>query len=170
MKRLGLALVVVILGVAAWWWRDSLFPGEETRLRRSLEHLAAELSFGENEGVIATTRRISAVVNHFAPDASIQVEILGAGTFHREGRDEIQAILWGAHREARSLRVKFFDILVDLAPEGSTASAHLTATADAKGRRRNQEGFEAIEFRFQLRKLDGAWKVQQVETVQTLKQ
>ncbi len=170
MKRLWLLVLVAAAAAAGWWWRESLFPGELTRVRRSLEALATEVSFTSKEGGISTGRRISSLVDHFTPEAVIEVEILGAGTFHLNGRGEIQQAMWGARRAASSLQVRFFDILVDLASDGQTASAHLTATADAKGKLRNQEGFEAMEFRFQLRRMDGAWKVQQVATVQTLKQ
>lgn len=170
MKRLMSLVAVGAVAFALWWWRETLFPGEQTRVRRFMEALATEVSFGPDEGGIAVGRRISALTDRFAPDAVVEVEILGAGTFHLNGRGEIQQIMWAARREAKRLEVRFFDIVVDLASDGQTASAHLTATANAEGRRRKQEEFEAIEFRFRLRKLDGAWKVQQVETVQTLKQ
>ena len=169
MKRFWLLMLVAAVAVG-WWWRESLFPGELTRVRSSLETLATEVSFTSKEGGISTGRRISSLVDHFTPDAVIEVEILGAGTFHLNGRGEIQQAMWGARRAASSLQVRFFDILVELAADGQSASAHLTATADAKGNQRNPEGFEALEFRFQLRQLDGSWKVQQVTTVPTLKQ
>lgn len=170
MKRLFLILVLAAAGFAGWWWRESIFPGEKTRVLRALASLATDVSFDAREGPISAGRRISALVDRFAPDATIELEILGAGEFHLNGRGEIQQVLWGARRAASSLQVRFFDILLDLAPDGQSASAHLTATADAKGNLRNQEEFEAIEFRFQLRKLEGQWKVQQVETIPTLKQ
>lgn len=109
-------------------------------------------------------------MDQFSAEAQIEVEILGAGNFNLNGRGEIQQAMWVARREARRLEVRFLDIVVELGPDARTAVAHLTATADVTGNRRRQEGFEAMEFRFFLEKLDGAWKVRQVETIQTLKQ
>jgi len=172
MRRWALAGVVLLLGFAGWRMRGALFPGEADRVRQFLGAVAADVSFGANEGGLAAGRRISRLVDRFAPDASIQLDILGAGTFHLSGQGEIQQTLWGARRAGERLEVRFFDIVLDLPEEKTSATAHLTATADAKGRvrGRHQEAFEAIEFRFRLRKRDGAWKIQEVETVPTLKQ
>ena len=171
MKRatpfLGAAFLAL---VAVWWWRDALFPGEEARIRKSLETLAGEVSFEPNEGGIAVGRRISGVVGRFSPGAEIQLEILGAGSFHVTGSGEIQQTLWAARRGARRLRVRFYDIVATVAPEGRSAEARLTATAEAKGNQSNQEVFEAMEFRFQLQKVDGRWLISRVDTVQALTQ
>lgn len=170
MKRLQLWIIVAVMLAAGWWWRESIVPGELTRVRKSLESLATEMSFTSAEKGISTARRISALVDHFAPDAAVQVEILGTGTFDLNGRAEIQQVLWGARRAASSLEVRFFDIQIQLDLGGQAATAQLTATAVAKEDRRHLEGFEAIEFEFGMRKIDGAWKVEKVATVATLKQ
>ena len=93
MKRFWLLMLVAAVAVG-WWWRESLFPGELTRVRSSLETLATEVSFTSKEGGISTGRRISSLVDHFTPDAVIEVEILGAGTFHLNGRGEIQQAIY----------------------------------------------------------------------------
>jgi len=170
MRRWILPALLLALGLAGWWWRHAWMPTEADRVRSFVEGLAADVSFGPDEGGIAAGRRISRVVESFAPDASVQMDILGAGSFQLSGGPEIQQTMWGARRAARRLEVRFHDIVPEIAPDGQTSTAHLTATAEAHGARRDQEVFEAIEFRFQLRKMAGAWKVQQVETVPTLKQ
>lgn len=171
MKRAVPFLGVAILAlVALWWWRDALFPGDEVRIRKSLEALAGEVSFEPNEGGIAAGRRISSAVGRFSPTAEVQLEILGAGSFRLTGGGEIQQTLWAARRGARRLRVRFFDILATVSPGGRTADARLTATAEAQGNRSNQEGFEAMEFRLQLQKVDGNWLISRVDTVQALTQ
>ncbi|MBX3731778.1 MAG: hypothetical protein KF791_04195 [Verrucomicrobiae bacterium] len=169
MRRWGLAAVLVLF-LAGWHWRERLFPGEVVRVRRVLDAVAADVSFEPSEQGIAAGRRISRLVDHFSAEAHIEVEILGVGTFNLNGRGEIQQAMWVARREARRLEVRFLDIVVELGPDGRTSVAHLTATAEITGNRRRQEGFEAMEFRFFLEQVDGAWKVRQVETIQTLKQ
>ncbi|MFO1460365.1 MAG: nuclear transport factor 2 family protein [Verrucomicrobiota bacterium] len=164
---LGVAILAL---VALWGWRDTLFPGEEVRIRKTLESLMGEVSFEPNEGGIAAGRRISAAVGRFTPDAEIQLEILGAGSFHISGGGEIQQTLWAARRGARRLRVRFFDIVPSVSPGGRSADARLTATAEAVGNRSNQEGFEAMEFRLQLQRVEGAWRISRVDTVQALTQ
>lgn len=174
MRRWTTTAVILALGVGGWWGRSAWLPSEADRIRHFMESLAAEVSFGPDDRGIATGRRITRLVNHFTPDASIQMEILGAGSFQLSGRGEIQQTLWGARRAAQLLSVRFYDIVVELAPGGESSTAHLTATAEARaadrGTRRNQELFEAVELRFGLRRVEGAWKVQWVETVPTLKQ
>ncbi|MBL9172587.1 MAG: nuclear transport factor 2 family protein [Verrucomicrobiales bacterium] len=171
MKRATPYFGAAILALMAiWWWRDTLFPGEEVRIRKSIESLAGLVSFESNEGGLAAGRRISAAVARFAPGAEIQLEILGAGSFHLTGGGEVQQTLWAARRGAQHLRVRFFDILATVSPDGRSAEARLTATAEARGNRSQQEGFEAMEFRLQLQKVDGAWQITRVETVQALTQ
>jgi len=170
MKRWSVPVVVVVLALAGWWTRDYWAPGEVQRVRAALDRVAEEVSFGPNEGNIAAVRRISAAVDGFTPDCSIEVEILGVGTLQINGRDELQQALMAAHREARRIALKFFDPIVEVASDGYSAHVHLTATAEAEGRRRNQDGFEAIEFEFNLRRDEGRWRVHSVRTVPTLRQ
>ncbi len=162
--------VVLVLVLVGWWTREYWAPGEIKRVRTALEGLAEDVSFGPNEGNIAAVRRISAAVDRFTPDCSIEVEILGVGTIQINGRDELQQGLMAAHREARRITLRFFDPVIELDAEAQKAHVHLTATAEAEGRRRNQDGFEAIEFEFNLRRDEGRWRVQSVRTVPTLRQ
>lgn len=163
------AVLVLLLGVG-WWTRDIWAPGEAQRVRKALERVAEDVSFGPDEGNIAAVRRISAAVDEFTPDCSIKIEILGVGTIEINGRDELQQALMLAHREARRISLKFFDPIIQVDADGQRAHVHLTATAEAEGRRRNQDGFEAIEFEFNLRRDEGHWRIQSVRTVPTLRQ
>jgi len=160
---------VLFLGLGIWK-RDVLFPTETTRVRNALVQLASDTSFGPSEGNIGAVRRVSAVADRFAADSSIDVDILGSGSFQLTGRDEVQQRLMAARRFVRKLVLQFHDIVVDLGADETTASVHLTATADAVGEGRYQGGFDALEFELALRKVEGRWQIERLRTVPTLKQ
>lgn len=159
----------LILGLGIWK-REVLFPSETTRVRNTLVQLASDTSFGPAEGNIGAVRRVSAVADRFASDALIEVDILGSGSFQLTGRDEVQQRLMAARRFVRKLVLQFHDIAVDLGADGTTASVHLTATADAVGEGRYQGGFDALEFELALRKIEGRWRIERLRTIPTLKQ
>ena len=159
--------LLLCLGV---WKREALFPSEATRVRSALLQLASDASFGPSEGNIGAVRRVASVADRFVPNATIEVDILGSGNFQLNGRDEVQQHLMAARRFVRKLVVQFHDIVVEVADDGATASAHLTATADAVGEGRYQGGFDALEFEVSLKKLEGRWQVERLRTVPTLKQ
>ncbi len=170
MKTLHWGCVGVLLLGLGVWKREVLFPSETLRVRNALDQLASDVSFGPSEGNIGAVRRVAAVVDRFAANASIEVDILGSGNFHLTGRDEVQQNLMAARRFLRKLVLKFHDIGVDLGADGTTASVHLTATADAVGEGRHPGGFDALEFELALRKVDGRWQIERLKTVPTLKQ
>lgn len=159
--------LLLCLGV---WKREALFPSETTRVRNALVQLASDASFGPSEGNIGAVRRVAAVADRFAPDASIEVDILGSGNFQLTGRDEVQQRLMAARRFVRKLVLQFHDIVVDLGADETTATVHLTATADAVGEGRYQGGFDALEFELALRKVEGRWRIERLKTIPTLKQ
>ncbi|MCW5556636.1 MAG: hypothetical protein KIT22_02140 [Verrucomicrobiae bacterium] len=143
MKRwiLPAVLLALALGLAGWWWSQALIPSEADRVRSFIKDLAADVSFGpEERGNIAAARRISRLVGRFTPDASIQVDILGAGSVHLSGRSEIQEALWGVGRVARQLEVRFHDIVPKICRRGDNHGAS-TATAEARGGQRGPGGF-----------------------------
>lgn len=170
MKATHWALAGALLLGLGFWKREALFPSEATRVRTALVQLASDASFGPSEGNIGAVRRVSAVADRFASDASIEVDILGSGNFQLSGRDEVQQRLMAARRFIRKLVLQFHDIMVDLGADGATASVHLTATADAVGEGRYQGGFDALEFELGLRKVEGRWQIERLRTIPTLKQ
>jgi len=170
MNRWFLGMATAVLLGGAWFARGIFFQSEAVRVERLLQQVATDVSFNPQEGNVACVRRISGVINRFTSDATIEVELLGVGTFNLAGRDEIQQALLGARRAARRLALKFHDLVIQIEEDGQTAEVHLTATSEAEGRGRNQDGFEALEFNFKLRKLEGGWFIQQITTIPTLKQ
>ncbi len=164
----GLALAVIVAG--GWLGRDWFFETETVRIRRVLQQLALEVSFGADEENLAAVRRVAGVMDRFAPDARIEVELMGEPTVHLSGRGEIQQGLMGMRRDVRRLALQFHDLVIQPGGDGQTAAVHLTATVDTEGRRRRLSGFDATELKVELGKIEGRWRVQQVRTVPTLKQ
>ena len=170
MKALHWGFAGGLLLCLAAWKHELLFPSESTRVRNALVQLANDASFGPSEGNIGAVRRVAAVADRFTPNASIEVDILGSGSFQFTGRDEVQQNLLGSRRFVRKLVLQFHDITVEVGDDGSTAMVHLTATADAVGEGRYQGGFDALEFALALRKVEGRWQIERLKTIPTLKQ
>ena len=170
MKAVHWGCVGVLLLGFGFWKREVLFPTETIRVRNALVQLARDVSFGPAEGNIGAVRRVAAVADRFSSNASIEIDILGSGNFQLTGRDEVQQNLMAARRFVRKLVLQFHDIGVELGAEGTTASVHLTATADAVGEGRYQGGFDALEFELGLRKVEGRWQIERLRTIPTLKQ
>lgn len=164
----GLALGVLLGG--GWLARDWFFQSETIRIRQALEQLARDVSFGADEGNLAAVRRVAGVLDRLAPDVRIEVESMGVPAVHLSGRDEIQQGLMAMRRDMKRLTLQFHDLVIQPGGDGETAEVHLAATAEAEGSRRFQGGFDAMELKMELRKIEGRWRVQQVTTVPTLKQ
>lgn len=170
MKRILWVSALLLLLAAGWLARGQLLPSETARINRALRQLAQDASFGPDEGNIAAVQRAARVADRFAPNATIEVDLLGVGSFRIDGPAEIRARIMAARQWAKRLDLRFLDPVIRLGDDDTTAEVHLTATADLEGLPRNTGGFEALEFSLQLRKVDGRWLIERIVTIPTLKQ
>lgn len=156
-----LAAALIALGV--WGWRV-LFPSPEKIIRSRLTQLAATASFKGDEGMIAKAYRAEKLAGFFTANAVLHVDVSGYEAHTIEGRAEVQQMALAARQHLQGLKVEFRDINVTLGPNKQSARVDLTGKATVPGR----NDLFVQEFDVQLKKVDGTWLIDRVETVKTL--
>lgn len=153
---LGAAALVVFLVL-------KLFPGDEKQIRSLLKKVAAEASFYGQQKSLSGLAGVNRLVECFSLDAFINLRIPGEWTRTLQGRAEIRQTALAVRANLDGLEVEFMDVQVGLGPDGTTATAHLTARVNQPRSR----DFIVQELRFALRKIEGKWQIEEVHTVDT---
>jgi hypothetical protein len=163
MKRVvQIGFAVAVIGLGIWLW-TALFPSPEAAIRSRLNALAKAVSFDSGSGMLAQAYNAQKAAAFFTTDVEIEVNVGGYEPLELHGRDELQLAMGGRARLS-SLKVEFLDMNVNIAPGGETAKVNLTGKATVPG----QHDIAAQEFNFMLKKVDGKWLINRVETVKTL--
>jgi hypothetical protein len=162
-KFVQIALIVALLGLGFWGWRV-FFPGPEKAIRSRLAKLAETMSFEPADGTLPKGLRAQRVPDFFTPDATLIVKVRNFGERTLSGRAEIQETAMGIMQTMRGLQIEFRDPVVTLGPDRQTGTVNLTGKATVAGER----DYYVQEFIFQMKKVDGKWLIDRVETVETL--
>jgi len=158
--------IIAVLGVLALgvWIFQMLFPGDEKRIRKMLAAVAETAAVKPNENPLFKLAGASKLVGFFGPDAVLKVEVPGVEVRSINGRDDLLQAVTAARASLQEARVQLHEIHVTLEPDRRSAAAQLVASAYING------GADPMvqELKMQLRKIDGKWKITEVETVKTL--
>ena len=158
-----LVLFAALAGAGFWLW-TFFFPSPEKLVLKKVSALAATATFSADTGNITRATKVSNLIGYFSTDAQIVVDIPGAGAGTLNGRDEIREAAAGGFSKLQSLDVKFLDATSKVSADKQSAEVRCTAEA-----RIGESKDPAVqEMRFQLRKIDGEWRITRVETVKTL--
>jgi hypothetical protein len=133
--------------------------------RNPLKEQASTGSVDSQEAPLTRLTQSASLRQYFSQDVTIKVYGHRDRVYRWQGRDELVQAAMAARSQAAALKIEFLDMLVDLNPDGMSASVHLTAKAEMTG----DQGIQVQELRLGLRKIDGDWKITQVETIETLK-
>jgi len=158
-----LVLFAAVAGLGFWLW-TVLFPSQEKVVLKKIAGLAANANFNSTDGNISRAAKASSVISAFAVDAEVILDVAGVGSHTMSGRDEIREAVMGGFGNAPSLKVQFMDASARVGADKQTAQVTCTArvsTGDSKD-------FGIQELRFQLKKIDGDWRITKLETVKTL--
>ena len=159
--RLVLLAVTAALGV--WLW-TMLFPSPETLVRRKIASLAATATFTTADGNITRAAKVANLIGLFAVDTEIHFDAPGQAGRTLSGRDEIRDAARGGFTSVAALKVEFLDLNVRIGADRQTADVNCTARVNAGDKK--DDGVQ--ELHFQLKKIDGDWRITRVETVKTL--
>jgi len=158
-----LVLLAALAGLGCWLW-TVLFPSPEKLVLRKISNLAANACLGADEGNLSRAAKASQVVGEFAGDAEIVVDIPGYAAHTLSGRDEIREAVLGGFANVASLNVRFLDARARVAADKQTAEVSCTARVSVGG----SQDFGIQELHFQLKQVEGDWRIARVETVKTL--
>ncbi len=155
-------LLALALGGAAFAGLRGCLPSDQKRILRLLTSLAEDVSAPAQGRTLADLAAANRVADHFAPGFQIQVTVPGAPDVAVSDRAELIRTIAAAKGRTRQVQVRFLDPqTVELGP----ASAVIEATAQAQVS--GDPELYVVEIRFTLAKLEGRWRVRQVENVPT---
>jgi len=155
-------LAVGFLAIGVWVW-TLVFPSPERVIRKRLTELAKAATVSGNESQLAALLNSQKVAGFFTGDIEINLDVPGNSQQVLNGRDELAQQAMVLRSAVGSMRVEFYDIIVTVAPDKSTAEANLTLVARPAGRDKI-----VLELKFRLNKAEGEWRIYRLETVKTL--
>lgn len=158
-----IVLLAAFVAAGCWLW-TVLFPSPEKQILKKISQLAETASVSADSGNIARASKVSNLIGFFSVDAQIVVDVSGFGRGNLNGRDEIRETAAGGFTRLKSLQVKFLDVTPKVAADKQSAEAGCTAEIHVN----DSKDFGVQELKFQLKKLDGDWRITRIETVKTL--
>lgn len=150
-KKLAFAVVLILAGLAAFWWLRP--PSEAERVAKRVTALAECLNknAGETNSVMAL--KFNSLSGMFADTVTVDIgEINFNGTY---SSSEIPSLVSRYRAMLDSLALAFHDLAVTL-DGADRATATFTARATLRARN-GQEQTETHEVHAQLRKVDDKW-------------
>lgn len=161
MKSFHWIIIVVCLAGGIYWGFRALFPDERRVIAHQLNELAEAATITPDTSQFARMAKAMKITSALTPDVQVMIH-LPDHAVNRRGEDVHSGIkAWLASPGTGELRVKFYDIDVTLAPDRSNAEVKLNVVIDYNG----QFPYEAQECVLQMAKIEGDWKIQQVETI-----
>ncbi len=164
-NRLQAVLGLAAAAVCALILYQHLFPNDERVIRRRLDRLAAITSVPDNPGLTSTLAAADRLRDYLTSDAEIEIERPGERRYTLTGRQDIIQTWVATRSSLAGLKVSFVDLEVVLDPGRRAATAQVTVRATQASQR---DSF-VQEFKLQLTKEDGQWRIRRAETVRTLK-
>ncbi len=139
--------------------RQALKP-EEARIRNNLKSIESILSKQPDEPLASGLIRANRAAEYFAEDCHIRVngQIVS-------GKAELPAVIYQARQSSSTIRISLRDIQITLIDENK-AKVLLTAHLSADGPVLDST---ATEVEIDMAKLEGAWKIQKLQTVDVLR-
>jgi ketosteroid isomerase-like protein len=158
-----LVLLAAVAAAGFWLW-TLLFPSPQKIILKKITSLAATATVGANDSNPIRAAKAANLVDFFTADAEIVLDLAELPNRTLSGRDEIRESALAGLASVKTLNVQFLDITVHLGADRQTAEASCTAKIDAGDR----QDFGVSEVHFQLKKVDGEWRISRAETVKTL--
>lgn len=141
-------VVAASIGLLSWWWNRP-----ERQIERLLGHVASALSFEHRGTDIGALADITGLQSTLAPDLVVDSE---SPPGHLQGRQDVLAAVAKLRSAMSSLRVQFFDAVIDVAGDAATTAVTAQVTTrDASG----ADLAEAYSVAMTLQRLEGRWVI-----------
>jgi hypothetical protein len=165
MKAWAIRLLLVALCAALGFlvWRVISSTPEQVIRKRMIE-LARLASFPPNEAPMAKLANSRKLASFFTSDVEITIDLPGRSQQTVSGRDEVLQAAIGARSLPGGIQVDFPDVKVTLGADKQSATVNLTAKGNVGGDRDNL----LQELKLTLKKIEGNWLINRVETIKTL--
>jgi hypothetical protein len=156
-----LAFLGAVAAIGYFGWRTA-FPSPRVVIKHRLESLAKTASFTAEQGQLVRLAKMQKLAGYFAENVEVKVATTGVDQHTFDNRDELLQAAGAAAAMARSLRVQFFDQNVEVDPGRKDAIDDLAM----QGGVGDDKDFIEQELKFTLKKIDGAWVITRIESVQ----
>ena len=151
---------ILCLTLSACWARD-----EREVIRQRLDAFADAVNTGGGSGLAGAATHAIGLANFFTNDVVIT---LGDGSAPIRGRDMLISMAMRLQPRTAEYTLDFEDVNVQLLSDEQSAEVDLTAEFIRREPGARQS-MDAREFKLQMRRDDGEWKIASVEAIQTLK-
>jgi hypothetical protein len=159
-----LVVLAGLIALGVWGWQ-TLFPGPEQVIRKRLAAVARAVSISPGQGMVPKAASLATLRTFFTDDVEVRVDIPGQRWPALSNRDELMEVAATVKARWRELKAEVVDADVALTSGGQSAIVHLTAKVDIPG----QNMPEVQSLRVGLKKIDGEWLINRVETEKALR-
>jgi hypothetical protein len=157
--------MAALVGLGYWGW-TLVYQSPERAIRKRVEALAREASFGPNQGLMSEAWKATSLTAFFTTNVQVTIDVPG-GQNIITGLDELQTAVLYTRHTFKSLEVHLPDIKVTLDPGGDAAAVNLTARGEVIHADGQQEDY-LQELRLRLIKVKRDWLIKEIVTVRTL--
>lgn len=155
MKRWIAGALLGVIGAGMVW---RFWPGDERFIRSHLDGLARAVSIAPGQSQLARMAGAGRVAEFFTPDVVFQIEGVDLAIDDRNGLRE--AVL-ASRTRFQLIELRLVDVHVRFPDGRDQAIAYASAVAHLDG----QTNVFARPLKFGLRKADGRWAINRVETI-----
>lgn len=159
------AVVVVALGMLAFFAWRSRVTDDERAIRSRLEALRTEINTRTADG-LGTLAHAAQIGSYFTDDVVIE---LGEGAASIRGRDTVIGMSARLQPRTAAFRLELDDVGVEMVPGGQAADVLLTASFIRRSAATGEESRDAREFALVCEKQSGTWRISRVTAVDTLR-
>lgn len=157
-------LTIAVALAALWFGSEWLFPGDERQIRAVLDRVREGIEDSDGVTGVEALARIAALQNEFSTDATVDA---GPPFERLAGRQSIVAAAARVRALAHNLELHFPDVAIEVADDGQSATATVTAEArfDEPGAGR---ALDTRELEVGFARFEGRWVIGAVSLIQPL--
>jgi len=165
-KRTALIVLgaIAAIAVAVWAW-NAWWPSDERAIRQRLGALAETVNEHAPEG-LGTVTRATQIGGYFTDDVAID---LGSGTPPIRSRETLIGIAARMSPRLAGHTLEFDDVTVAIDSNQGTATVNLVAIWTRSQGSSSGSGTDARELQLGMTKADGAWRIERVTALDTLR-
>jgi hypothetical protein len=151
----------VAAGLAAWWYAGA---SEERAIKRRFAEFVAEFNASTTDG-LGTVARAARLGSYFTPDIVVE---LGHGSPPIHGRETLIGMAARLQPRTAAFLVELDDVTVEMV-DAEHANVTLTVVIRRRTIGTDEESIDAREFAADVTRTSGAWQMQRVVAVDTLR-
>jgi hypothetical protein len=161
-KHIIIAGVILVGGIIAFL---AFFQSEEAKVKKQFKRVAKKVEKTPEESIVVSATKANRIGEAFTGICKVQAP---AYSFSRDvSSDELSTHILSMRSQYSEISVKLYDFVIDF-PEKGIAQAVFTASMEGK-LTTGESTADLHELKCKLRKIEGTWRIEEVEIVEVLK-